>query len=40
MDRIIKLIAQAARTGDPGDGMIAVQDVEKVLKIRDIEPPS
>jgi nitrogen regulatory protein P-II 1/nitrogen regulatory protein P-II 2 len=40
IDKIVKLVAQAARTGDPGDGIIAVQDVEKVLRIRDIEPLS
>lgn len=37
IDKIVKLIAQAARTGAPGDGIIAVQDVERVMKIRDIE---
>jgi len=36
IDNIVKLIAQAARTGDPGDGIIAVQDVERVMKIRDV----
>jgi nitrogen regulatory protein PII len=40
IDKIVKLIAQAARTGDPGDGLIAVQEVEKTLRIRDIEPQS
>ena len=38
IDRIVNLVAQAARTGDPGDGIIAVQDVERVRRIRDIEP--
>lgn len=38
LDRIIQLLAGAARTGSPGDGMIAVQDVERVLRIRDLEP--
>lgn len=38
IDNIVKLLAQTARTGNPGDGIIAVQDVEKVLRIRDIEP--
>lgn len=38
IDDIVKLLAQTARTGNRGDGMIAVQDVEKVLRIRDIEP--
>jgi nitrogen regulatory protein PII len=37
IDKIVRLVAQAARTGSPGDGIIAVQDVERVLKIRDIE---
>lgn len=35
-DEITNLIARAARTGDRGDGIIAVQDVEKVLRIREI----
>lgn len=38
LDKIIKSIAQAARTGDPGDGIIAVQDVERVMKISDAVP--
>lgn len=38
IDKIVKLIAQAARTGDPGDGIIAVQDVERVVRIRDVVP--
>ena len=37
VDKTVKLITQVARTGDPGDGIIAVQDVERVMKIRDIE---
>lgn len=37
IDDIVKLLAETARTGNRGDGMIAVQDVEKVLRIRDIE---
>jgi len=36
-DKIVELIAQAARTGAAGDGIIMVQDVERVMKIRDIE---
>jgi nitrogen regulatory protein PII len=38
IDKIVKLVAQAARTGDPGDGIIAVQDVERVVRIRDVVP--
>ena len=38
IDNIVKLLARTARTGNRGDGIIAVQDVEKVLRIRDIEP--
>ncbi len=37
VDEIVKLVAQVARTGDPGDGIIAIQDVERVLRIRDVE---
>jgi nitrogen regulatory protein PII len=40
IDQIVSLIARAARTGNRGDGIIAVQDVEKVLRIRDVEPLS
>lgn len=36
VDRIIALIAQQARTGLPGDGIVAIQDVERVLRIRDM----
>jgi nitrogen regulatory protein P-II 1 len=36
VDKIVALIAQQARTGSPGDGIVAVQDVERVVKIRDI----
>jgi nitrogen regulatory protein PII len=35
-DRIVKTIAQAAKTGYPGDGIIAVQDVESMARIRDL----
>ncbi len=38
LDSIIQLLVGAARTGSPGDGVIAVQDVERVLRIRDLEP--
>lgn len=37
VDKTVKLIMQAARTDTPGDGIVAVQDVERVTKIRDIE---
>ncbi|HEY7716005.1 MAG TPA: P-II family nitrogen regulator, partial [Candidatus Binatia bacterium] len=37
VDGMVQLIARAARTGDPGDGMIAVQDVERMQKIREAE---
>ena len=38
LDKIIQFIARAARTGNPGDGIITVQDVERVVKIRDQVP--
>jgi nitrogen regulatory protein PII len=38
IDRIVKLIARAARKGEPGDGIIVVQDVERLVRIRDVEP--
>ena len=38
LDSILQLLARTARTGSPGDGVIAVQDVERVLRIRDLEP--
>ena len=37
VDKIVRLIARAARTGNPGDGMIAVQDVEWERRIRNGE---
>jgi nitrogen regulatory protein PII len=33
-DEIVALIARMAKTGAPGDGIIAIQDVERVVKIR------
>ena len=33
VDRIVNLLAQAARTGEPGDGIVAVQNVERVVRI-------
>jgi nitrogen regulatory protein PII len=38
IDDIVKLLAETAWTGNRGDGLIAVQDVKKVLRIRDVEP--
>jgi len=35
VDEIVALIAQGAKTGSPGDGIIAIQDVERVVRIRD-----
>jgi nitrogen regulatory protein PII len=32
---IVALIARMAKTGAPGDGIIAIQDVERVVRIRD-----
>ena len=40
IDEVVSLIARGAQTGNRGDGIIAVQDVEKVLRIRDVEPLS
>jgi len=34
--KIVALITQQARTGSPGDGIVAIQNVERVLRIRDI----
>jgi nitrogen regulatory protein P-II 1 len=36
VDGIVTTVAQAAKTGNPGDGIIAVGDVQKLLRIRDI----
>lgn len=35
-DGIVTTIAEAAKTGYPGDGIIAVQDVQRMERIRDI----
>ena len=40
MDTIVRLIAEHAWTGEPGDGVIAVQDVKDFMRIRDLKPPS
>ena len=39
-DKIVRFVAQAARTGNRGDSIIAVREGEKVLRIRDMEPLS
>ena len=36
VDKVVELIAQQTRTGLPGDGLIAIQHVERVQRIRDI----
>ena len=36
VDQIVSLFARIARTGNRGDGVIAVQDIEKVQRIRDV----
>jgi nitrogen regulatory protein PII len=40
IDRMVGLVAEHARTGQPGDGVIAVQEVNSVMRIRDISRPS
>jgi len=35
-DRVVHTIAQAAKTGYPGDGIVAIETVEKMWRIRDI----
>ena len=40
VDRIVGLIAQQASTGSPGDGFIAIQDVERVQRIQDLATTS
>ena len=39
-DEIIRLIARTARTGNHGDGITTVLDVDKVQRIREIEASS
>jgi len=36
LEKIVQLVAQSARTGRPGDGIIAVEDVERLVRIRDV----
>lgn len=37
VDGIIGTLAAAAKTGYPGDGIITVEDVEKMMRIRDVQ---
>lgn len=36
VENIIQLIAREAKTGAPGDGILAIQAVEQVHKVRDL----
>ena len=36
VDQILSLFARIARTENRGDGIIVVQDIEKIIRIRDI----
>jgi nitrogen regulatory protein PII len=36
LDRIIDLLTGAAWTGTPGDGIITVQELDKVMRIREL----
>ncbi len=36
VEKIIQFIAQAAKTGAPGDGILAIQTVDQVRRIRDL----
>ena len=38
LDAIIESLAGAARTGKPGDGIITVLELDRVKRIREIEP--
>ena len=40
VDGIMMTIARAAKTGYPGDGIVAIQDMEKMVRIRDISVPA
>jgi nitrogen regulatory protein PII len=35
-DQIVGLIAKEAKTGVPGDGIIAIQHIERVVRIKDV----
>jgi len=37
VDHVVTTIAHAAKTGYAGDGMITVEDVEKMVRIRDVK---
>jgi nitrogen regulatory protein PII len=37
-DELIELIARTAHTGNRGDGIVAVVDVDKVQRIRELDP--
>ena len=39
-EEIVRLIGRAARTGNRGDGIITVLDVDKVQRIREIKASS
>ena len=39
-DEIVRLIGRTARTGNRGDGIITVLDVDKVQRIRELEASS
>jgi len=36
VDGMMKTIAEAAKTGYPGDGIITVDEVERLVRIRDV----
>lgn len=36
VETIVQLIAREAKTGAPGDGVIAIQPIEQVRRIRDL----
>jgi nitrogen regulatory protein P-II 1 len=36
VEKIVQLIARKAKTGTPGDGILAIQAVEQVHRIRDL----
>lgn len=36
LDAIIELLAGAARTGRPGDGLITVHELDRVMRIREL----
>jgi nitrogen regulatory protein PII len=40
VDRMVKLMAEHARTGEPGDGIIAIQEVKSLMRIHDIAQSS